>query len=594
MIPAMFGIFGHGNVHALGQALYEYGADLPYHRPCNEQAMVHTAAGFARANLRLATIACTSSIGPGATNMVTGAAAATINRLPVLLLPSDYYATRHQGPVLQQLEHPVSADVSVNDCLRPVSRFFDRISRAEQLLTALPEAMRVLTDPAETGVVTLSLPQDVQAEAYDYPAHFFEDRTWCVDRRAPDPRHINQAVTLLGEAERPLIIAGGGVLYSEACEELRELSDPLGIPVGETFAGHGALENNSPLSLGSHGTPGTPITTEIAERADLVIAIGTRLTDVTTGSRSSFQHPRVRFIHINVCAYDAHKLGSLPIVADAREALRALIVAAKDAGLAPDPAYLEEISAAKESWRQTREGIFRQVAGEAMNQGQVIGVLNEETKEGDTVIGDAGTLPHDLHKLWDVSNGTTCHLEFGNSTMGYALPAALGVRMAQPKGEVYAFIGDATYLLNPTELVTAMQENLKVTVVISENHGLQSIRALQVDRTGHSFGNEFRARDATTNRLEGEYLKIDLAKNAESMGARAWHVTTPDELRIALREAREDTRSCVIVAETEKHRYVPSTGAWWDLAVAETTTDSITKGLRAEYDDQKRLQRFYY
>lgn len=595
LIPAIFGIFGHGNVHALGQALYEYGQDLPYYRPCNEQSMVHTAAGFAKANHRLATLACTSSIGPGATNMVTGAAAATINRLPVLLLPSDYYATRHQGPVLQQLEHPVSADVSVNDCLRPVSRFFDRISRPEQLLTALPEAMRVLADPVDTGAVTLALPQDVQAQAYDYPAHFFHKRVWRVERRAPDSRLIDEAVALLKDAERPVIIAGGGVPYSEAWDELQEFSETLGIPVGETFAGHGAIRNASALSVGGHGTNGTPAATEVAGQADLVIAIGTRMTDITTGSCSSFQHPQVRFIHINMCGYDAYKLGALPIVADAREALRAFTIAASEAGIRPNPAYLQEIAAAKEKWeRQIKEEIYHHIPGEAMSQGQVIGVLNEETKAGDTVINDAGTLPGDLHKLWDVSNGTTCHLEFGYSCMGYALPAGLGVRLAKPKGEIYSFIGDATYLMNPTELVTAMQENLKVTVVISENHGLQSIRGLQMSRTGHSFGNEFRARDATTNRLEGEYLKIDFAKNAESLGARAWHVTTPDDLRTALREAREETRSCVIVVETEKHRYVPPSEVWWDIAVAEATDDPVTQGLRAEFEERRRLQRLYY
>ncbi|HAL49677.1 MAG: 3D-(3,5/4)-trihydroxycyclohexane-1,2-dione acylhydrolase (decyclizing) [SAR202 cluster bacterium] len=595
LIPAMFGIFGHGNVHAMGQALYEYGHDLSYYRPCNEQAMVHTAAGFAKANLRLATLACTSSIGPGATNMVTGAAAATINRLPVLLLPSDYYATRHQGPVLQELEHPVSADVSVNDCFRPVSRFFDRISRPEQLLTALPEAMRILTDPVETGAVTLSLPQDVQAQAYDFPAHFFDERVWRVERPAPDQDRIAEAVAMLENAKRPMIIAGGGVPYSEAWDELREFSEGFGIPVGETFAGHGAMRNGSEMALGGHGTAGTDPATIIAERADLVIAVGARLTDIATGSHSSFQHPDVRFVHVNVAGHDAYKLGALPIIADARQALIALAEAAGAAGIGPNPAYVEEIATAKRAWgRRIEDEVYVQVAGEAMSQAQVVGVLNEESKAGDTVINDAGTLPGDLHKLWDVSNGATCHLEFGYSTMGYALPASLGVRMAQPSGEVYAFIGDATYLMNPTELVTAMAESLKITVVISENHGLQAIRGLQMDVAGRSFGNELRSRNEETDRLEGDYLEIDFARNAESLGARAWNVTTPDELRAALREARDENRSCVIVAETEKHRYGPESGAWWDLAVAEATADPVTRELRAEYEAQQQLQRFYH
>ncbi|MDP3769001.1 MAG: thiamine pyrophosphate-binding protein, partial [Dehalococcoidia bacterium] len=422
LVPAVFGIFGHGNVHGLGQALFEYGDDLPYYRPCNEQSMVHTAAAFARTNRRLATLACASSIGPGATNMITGAAAATINRLPVLLLPSDYYATRFQGPVLQQLEHPVSADVSVNDCFRPVSRFFDRIIRPEQLLTALPEAMRVLTDPVETGAVTLALPQDVQAEAYAYPSRLFEERVWEIERRAPDPRRINEAVTLLRAAKRPMVIAGGGVSYSEAEAELRAFAEAFGVPVGETFAGHGVMGGSSPMAFGGHGTNGTSAATKIADGADLVIAIGTRLTDITTGSRTAFGNSDVRFLHINVSRLDAHKLGALAIIGDARESLRALTAAAHEAGVRPDAEYAREIAAAKAEWdRALREKVFRQVPGEALSQGQLVGILNEEARSGDTVINDAGTLPGDLHKLWDVRNGTTCHLEFGYSTMGYAL-----------------------------------------------------------------------------------------------------------------------------------------------------------------------------
>jgi 3D-(3,5/4)-trihydroxycyclohexane-1,2-dione acylhydrolase (decyclizing) len=330
LIPAIFGIFGHGNVAGLGQALQEYGLDLPYHQTRNEQSMVHTASGFAKANLRLATLACASSIGPGATNMVTGAATATVNRLPVLLLPADYYATRHQGPVLQQLEHPVSADVSVNDCFRPISRFFDRISRPEQLLTALPEAMRVLTDPADTGAVTLALPQDVQAHGYDYPAHFFEERAWSIERRWPNPQRIATALAMIEAAERPMIIAGGGVLYADAKTELRTFAEKFGIPVGETMAGKGAMASDAALSLGGFGVTGTASAGKIMSQADLVICIGTRLTDFSTGSQSAFNHPDVKFITINVNGHDAYKQGAMPIVADAREALRALLQARRD------------------------------------------------------------------------------------------------------------------------------------------------------------------------------------------------------------------------------------------------------------------------
>ena len=595
-IPAIFGIFGHGNVAGLGQALYEYGGDLPYYQPCNEQSMVHTASGFAKANYRLATMACTSSIGPGATNMVTGAATATINRLPVLLLVSDYYATRYQGPVLQQLEHPVSADVSVNDCLRPVSRFFDRISRPEQLLTALPEAMRVLTDPVETGAVTLSLPQDVQAHAYDYPIAFFEKKIWRIDRQIPSPERIKEAVSLLKEAKRPMLIAGGGIHYSEAWESLKNFSEELGIPVGETFAGKGALRQESALGLGGFGVTGNPCAGEIANQSDLLISVGTRLTDFSTGSQSAFNHPGVNFISINVCSHDAYKQGAIPILADARKGLDTLLQAARSSGVKSSSSYVKEISSVKQKWQnQVNNEIFQQVSGEAMSQGQLIGVLNEEAKEGDTIVAAAGNPPGDLLKLWEATGGRNCHLEFGNSCMGYEIPAGLGVRMAQPDGEVYVFVGDGTYLMNPMELLTAVQENLKITVVISENHGYQCIRSLQVAKAGHSFGNEFRARQNETNRLEADFLQIDFAHNAQSLGAKACHVYTPGEFREALREARKNHQTCVIVVETEKYRMLPGSGVWWDVAVAEVSNDPEIQKRREEYETERRkLQKFHY
>ena len=596
LIPAIFGIFGHGNVAGLGQALVEYGQDLPYYQPCNEQSMVHTAIGFAKANHRLATLACTSSIGPGATNMLSGAATATINRLPVLLLAADYYATRHQGPVLQQLEHPISADVSVNDCFRPISRFFDRVSRPEQLLTALPEAMRVLTSPVEVGAVTLALPQDVQAHAYDYPIQFFETRSWRVERRLPDPKRISEAAALLKAAGRPMIVAGGGVHYSEACDELAAFSEEFGVPVGETHGGKGAIQTRSDLLLGGVGVTGTASAAKIASQADLVISIGARMGDFATGSRSLFQHAEVKFISINVGDQDAHKMGALPIIADAREALGALSAAARAAGVKPDQGYVREIVSARTAWeRQLSEEVYQQVPGEAMSQGQLLEVLNEEARDGDVVVAAAGGPPGDVHKVWDCSDGRAAHIEFGYSCMGYELSAGLGVRMKQPEGEVFVFIGDGTYLMNPMEIVTAVQEGLKVTVVVADNHGYQVIRQLQMGKVGHSFGNEFRARDGDVNRLEGEYLSIDFAKNAESMGARSWHVEAPDELRQALREARDETGTCVIVAEIEKHRYLPPAGVWWDVATAEVTGDSTTRELRAQYEkDRDLLQRLYY
>jgi 3D-(3,5/4)-trihydroxycyclohexane-1,2-dione acylhydrolase (decyclizing) len=593
-ITGMFGIFGHGNVAGMGQALEECGADLPFFQPCNEQSMVHTASGYAKANLRLATLACTSSIGPGATNMVTGAAVATVNRLPVLLLPSDYYATRHQGPVLQQLEHPVSFDTSVNDCLRPVSRFFDRITRPEQLLSALPEALRILTDPAETGAATIALPQDIQAHAWDFPAKFFEPAIWQIERRLPIPERIQEAADLIRNSRRPLIIAGGGVHYSEAWEDLRQLAEQVGIPVGETFAGRGAIHTPTKWLLGGLGVTGTPSAGKIASQADLVICVGTRLTDFTTGSRSMFQSPDVRFISINVSPHDAFKMGALPIVADAREALRSLIQACQ--GVHSETAWADAVGEARAEWdRRLQKEVIAGVPNEVMSQGQLIRVINEEAQAGDTIVAAAGAPPGDLHKMWDATGGRNCHLEFGFSCMGYEIPAGIGVRLAQPQGEVFVLVGDGTYLMNPTEIVTAMQEGLKITVIISENHGYQVIRQLQMARAGRSFGNEFRAREKSSGRLEGEYLNIDFAGNAESLGARVWKATTPDQVRSALREARAEQRPCAIVVETEKHRYLPGSEVWWDVAPAEATNDELTQQIRTQYEkDRKSYQKFYY
>jgi 3D-(3,5/4)-trihydroxycyclohexane-1,2-dione acylhydrolase (decyclizing) len=595
LIPAIFGIFGHGNVAGLGQALREYGQNLPYYQPCNEQSMVHTAIGFAKANERLATLACAASIGPGSTNMITGAATATVNRIPVLLLPADYYATRRQGTVLQQLEHPISADMSVNDCFRPVSRFFDRITRPEQLLTALPRAMRVLMDPAETGAVTLSLPQDIQSHAYDFPERFFDECFWRVERPTPDPLRLREAVALLKKAKRPLIIAGGGIHYSQACQALQRFVEQCGIPIGETSAGKGAIQGDCDAFLGGFGVNGTMASTQFAREADLVLCIGTRLTDFTTGSQSAFQNPDVQFININVIAHDAYKEGGMAIVADAKLALEVLSVLARESNLLPDKNYLAEVANARSRWQRILEQVaFQPVPGEAMGQGELIDILNKAAQPGDTVIAAAGSAPGDLLRAWDATSGKNVHLEFGFSCMGYEIPAGLGVRMAQPSGEVYVLIGDGTYLMNPTELVTALKENLKVTVVVSENHGYQVIRQLQMARVGLDFGNEFRERRADSKQLDGDYVRLDLAMNAQSMGARSWHVKTPEQLEAALQEARRETKSCAIVVETEPHRYLPSSEMWWDVAPAETTSDSVTSEIRRQYEKQRTsLQKYY-
>ncbi|MGH2764109.1 MAG: 3D-(3,5/4)-trihydroxycyclohexane-1,2-dione acylhydrolase (decyclizing) [Thermoleophilaceae bacterium] len=589
VIPAMFGIFGHGNLPGLGQALSEHGAELPFHQPKNEQSMVHTAIGYAKATRRLATLACTASIGPGSTNMVTGAATATTNRLPVLLLPADTFANRKQGPVLQQLEHPVESDLSVNDCLRPVSRFFDRIARPEQLLTALPEAMRVLLDPAETGAVTLCLHQDVQGEAYDWPASFFEERTWPVVRRPPAAEEIAAAAELLRASERPLIIAGGGVRHSDAQAELEALATGLGIPVCETSAGKGTVRT-AELLLGGVGVNGTRAANAIAREADLVICAGTRLSDFTTASHSLFQHPEVRFVGLNVCPADAYKLGALPVVADARLALTALAEAAS--GWSTSEAYRIEVEQALERWNADLAADLEPRAGELMSQGQLLRTLNRAAQPGDWVVAAAGSPPGDLLKSFDCTGGIETHIEFAYSCMGHELPAALGIRMATPSaGEVYAVIGDGTYLMAPSELATAVQEGLKVTVVLVVNHGYQSIHGLQTGTVGESFGNEFRHREG--DRLSGAYLPLDFAANARSLGCAVFEAGNEEELGEALEAARADTGVSVIVAEVEPRRALLDGGAWWDLGVAQVSESERTRGIAAEHARGATAQRFY-
>lgn len=597
LFAGIFGIFGHGNVTGLGQALEECGAGLPYFQGRNEQGMVHVASGFAKASKRLSTIACTSSIGPGATNMITGAATATINRLPVLLIPSDYFGTRYQGSVLQQLDHPISADLSVNDCFRPVSRFFDRILRPEHLLTALPNAMRVLTDPANTGAVTLAFPQDIQSHAYDFPAHLFEKRIWRIERALPQPQRIAEATQLLKKVKRPMIIAGGGVLYSDACSELQKFAETFGIPVAETFGGKSCIRKATSMLLGGNGVEGTSASVDIAAKADLILCIGTRMGDFATGSQTMFHHPEVKFIGINLAGFDAYKQGALPIIADAKESLNALHKSCRRAGIKSSATYAKEIGKAKDKWEKlTAKESTRSFSREAMSQGHLIRTLNDEAKNGDTVVAAAGAPPGDLLKLWDATGGRRCLLEFGNSCMGWEIPAGLGVRMTQPKGEVYVFIGDGTYLMNPTDIVTAIQEGLKLTVVVSDNHGFQVIRRLQMWRSGISFGNEFRKRERKkAGRLEGDYLEIDIAENAKSMGARGWNVRNEKELKQALQDARKEKRTCVIIVETEKHRYAAGAGAWWDAAPAEVSKSTVTRKIRAEYEaDRKKWQRFHY
>lgn len=589
-VPGLLGIFGHGNVCGLGPALEEdEGRSLGFHQPKNEQAMVHTAVGFARERNLLATLACTASIGPGSTNFVTGAATATVNRVPALLLPSDTFANRRQGPVMQALDHGLDHDVTVNDSLRPVSAFFDRITRPEQLAASLPEAMRVLLDPAETGAVTLSLHQDVQAEAHGFPAALFEPRTWAVPRRAPAESELRPVLGLLRAAERPLVIAGGGVHYSEALPELAELSERCALPVVETSAGKGALPGGE-LALGGVGVTGTRAANALAREADVVVCVATRLTDLTTGSHSLFQDPNVRFVGVNVRARDAYKLGALPLVGDAKAALRAL--ADGLGGWRAPEAWRERALGERERWERELAEDVAPREGERMSQAQVLTALNEAAGPEDRLVVASGTPHVDVHKLWNAAGSGRCHMEVGFSCMGGEIPAALGVRMARPsEGEVYVVIGDGTWLMgNTSELVTARQEGLRITVIVVENHGYQSIHALQRARTGRSFGLEFRER-ADGGGLAGGYVEVDYAANARSLGCAAFAAGSLEELRAALGAASRDPRPAVIVARVEPRRLLLGSDCWWDVGVAELSDRAETRALAEEHAAGRALQR---
>jgi 3D-(3,5/4)-trihydroxycyclohexane-1,2-dione acylhydrolase (decyclizing) len=593
LVPAMLGIFGHGNVAGLGQALDEYQAHLPFVQGRNEQSLVHIAAGYAKSNRRTSALAVTASIGPGAANMVTGAALATVNRLPVLLFPGDVYATRRQGPVLQQLEHPTGGDVSVNDCFRPVARFFDRITRPEQLLTALPEAMRVLTSPSEVGAVVIALPQDIQTEAYDFPAAFFDARDWVIARPAPHPDEIAAAAALIAQAEQPLIIAGGGVLYSEAEAELAALAGELGIPVVETFAGKGAVQQDVWWGMGGIGLEGNPAANALAAEADLVLHVGTRLTDFATGSQSIFANPDVRFASINVVDRDARKQGATPVGADAKLALAALHAATRD--VEPRAAWGERARVAKREWLPVRAEALNPSGEQPMSQGALIGVLNDSARPGDTIIAAAGGPPGDLMKVWDATGERRCHLEFGFSCMGYELPATLGVRLAQPRGEVIALIGDGTFLMQPTELATAAQEGLKVTVVVSDNHGFQVIRRLQMHASGHHYGNEMRYRvgQLGDGPLEGAYVQLDLLSVARGLGATTYAAETAEEVRDALIRSRDDRGPVVIIVPTAPHVNLPPSGVWWDVAPAQVSDQPWLEEKRRQYAAGLATQRWH-
>jgi len=598
-INGIWGIFGHGNVAGLGQGIVELSAqeDLAFFRPQNEQAMVHTAAAYAKHRNRLAAFACATSIGPGATNMITGAAGATINRLPVLLLPSDYFANRVPDPVLQQLEHPLERDVSVNDAFRPVSRFFDRISRPEQLLASLPEAFRVLTDPAETGAVTISLPEDVQAEAFDWPESFFAKRVWQVRRPVPEPEAVADFVQFLTAAQRPIIISGGGTIYSEAADSLREFAESFGIPVTETQAGKGALNWNHPLNAGPIGSNGAPSANKLAREADLVLAIGTRLSDFTTASRTAFQNPTVRFAAINIVPMDANKLAARPMVADAKRALTQLSAALKQAGFrGTAPAYRVEIDALKESWdaqvtrlRQTSQGTNSE--SDLLGELSVIGLVNEAVGGKATVVCAAGGMPGELLRLWRPEDPKAYHLEYGFSCMGYEIAAGLGVKLAEPGREVVVMVGDGSYLMMNSEIVTAVGEDIRLTIVVVDNHGYQCILGLQRAVGVADFGNELRYRNDRTKQLTGDYIPVDFQQHAAAMGANAITAKTAAQLTQALAVARQSDRVTVIVVPVDPEKRMPAMGNWWDVPVAAVSAHEKTRTTREAYERATESQR---
>ena len=603
LIAGMFGIFGHGNVAGVGQALLENAvaaeadpevAAMPYWLMRNEQGGVHAASGFAKETRRRQTLAVTTSIGPGATNMVTGAALATTNRLPVLLLPSDQFATRYPDPVLQQLEDPRSLDVSVNDAFKPVSRFWDRINRPEQLVPSLLNAMRVLTDPAETGAVTICLPQDVQAEAYDWPVEFFDKRVWHIGRPQADPAALARAVEAIRTARRPLLIAGGGVIYADGAQALREFATATGIPVADTQSGKGAINFDHESSVGGVGATGNSAANRLAAQADLIIGVGTRYSDFTTASHTAFARPDVRFVNVNVQAFDAAKLSATMVVGDARDTLDAL--RAGLAGWRTDDGYRAEVARLRQEWDAVVEQCYHRDHSPLPAQTEVFGALNEALAERDVIINAAGSMPGDLQCLWRAPSPDQYHLEYAYSTMGYEIPAALGVRLAMGPDDdrnVVTVVGDGSYQMLPMELATIAAEGLKVIVVLLQNHGFASIGALSESVGSQRFGTKYRMRNDSTGRLDGAQVPLDLAANAESWGLKVLRCNGIAEFRSHLRTALDGDEAVVLYIETDLLGPNPPGSSWWDVPVAEVSALESTQAARATYEQGKRAQRHH-
>ncbi len=586
-----FGIFGHGNVAGLGEAL-KNNPDFKYYQIRNEQSMVHAAAAYAKMKNRLQTFVCTSSIGPGATNMITAAAGATINRLPVLLLPGDFFSKRTASPLLQQLESSSSNDISVNDCFKPISKYWDRINRPEQLASGLLESMRVLTSPSETGSVTLCLPHDVQTEAHDFSSELFEKRIWYVPRHTPDSYLIEKAVEIIKKSKNPMIVAGGGVIYSEAEKILAKFAELTGIPVAETFAGKGSLSYNHELNLGAIGATGTKGANEIASDSDLVIGVGTRYSDFVTASKSAWKNPNVSFININVAEVDAYKNSGIPLQGDAKETLKILFEKLKD--FKTKKKYTDKIKTYNREWDSIVETAYKPIDKKNPVQSEYVGALNKFVDEKDVLICAAGSLPGDLHKLWRTKNSKGFHLEYGYSCMGYEIPGGLGAKMADPKREIYVMCGDATYLMLPSDLITTIQEGYKIIMILINNNGYASIGSLSESVGGEGFGTHFKFRNKKNDQIEGDYLPVDLATNAESLGAKVYRPNGIDEFNQALTKAKKNDQTTVIYVETIRDRKLDGYSySWWEVPVPEISISEDVKKARKKYELDKKMQKQY-
>jgi 3D-(3,5/4)-trihydroxycyclohexane-1,2-dione acylhydrolase (decyclizing) len=589
-IKGVMGIFGHGNVTGIGEALEQDSGDLTFVQGKNEQGMVHTATAFAKQKNRLEIFACTTSIGPGALNMVTAAATATVNRIPVLLLPGDVFADRYPDPVLQQVEDPTDYTISANDAFKPVSRYWDRISRPEQLMSACTQAMRVLTDPAETGAVTLALPQDVQSEAYDYPAEFFAKKVHYLDRRTVAPSACKRVSDLIQKKSKPLLIAGGGVHYSMATEQLLQFAEQFHIPVVETQAGKSAVPWDHPLNMGSIGVTGSSAGNRLAQEADLIICAGTRLADFSTASKTAFQHPEVEFININISAFDAVKMNGHQAIGDCKEVLQALQAELGDYR----SSYTEQsLQALKNEWDLEIDRLYSIDRKDGLAQTAVIGAVNETIGEEDIIIGAAGSLPGDLHRLWRSKYPKTYHMEYGFSCMGYEVSGAFGVKLAEPNREVYAMVGDGSFLMLHSELLTSIQERKKINVILLDNHGYQCIHNLQRAHGSEGFGNEFRYREEAAKKLSGEPLPIDFAGYAKALGVKVFKANSINELKSAIKAAKQETVSTLI-----EIKVIPGTGtdgyeSWWRVDTAEVSgSEKVQQAYQANLPYHSKVKSF--